>query len=217
MMFTALRVAAQKFSGTLNFQLGFPQGEYKVVNGKTGVGMRFNLLYKPSLQAPVSMGLELGLMTIGNRTSRFSSSVYGFYDEYVLNATNNVFSALLNVRISPLKPGSAIMPFADASFGWNDFFSTVTVSRDTYYNDNGSQSNSSKARWANTYGAGAGLDIRLNKRGTLYLELKTSYLVGNKTKYLTDPTIYNDGSITFAEKQSETDLLIPQAGIHFNF
>jgi hypothetical protein len=217
MLFIGLGAAAQKFSGSLNFQLGLPQGEYKQVNGKTGVGGRFNFLYKPSPTLPVSFGLELGYQLVGSQSTRFNSTVLGFYDEYKLTATSNIFSALVNVRVSPLKPGSTVMPFVDGMFGWNDFFSTVSVEQVTYYNNGGANSNSSDAKWAATYGVGAGLDIRLDKRGATYLELKTAYMIGRRTIYLTDPTIYNDGSVTFAEKESETDMIIPQVGIHFRF
>lgn len=214
-VFTAIGAQAQKFSGSLNFQLGLPQGEYKEVNGKTGVGGRFNFLFKPAPQVPVSFGLELGFQLVGSRSTRFRSNAYGFYDEYKLTASNNIFSALFNVRISPLKPGSAVMPFVDGMFGWNDFFSTVSLQRTTYFGNDGANSNSSNSKWATTYGVGVGLNIRLDKRGATYLELKTAYMIGNRTTYLTDPQIYNDGSVDFTEKRSETNMIIPQVGIHF--
>jgi hypothetical protein len=66
-----------------------------------------------------------------------------------------------------------IKPFLDVMGGWNVFFSTVQVERLTFYSSyNSSYSNSSKAHWALAYGGAGGLDISLNKRNEIGLELK---------------------------------------------
>jgi len=109
--------------------VALPRGKYNCVNGKTGVGGRFNFLYRHSPTIPVSLGLELGNQIAGSRSERFSSSVFGFYDEYLLTASNNVFSALLNVRLSPLPQGAAIIPFVDGSKGDRTTFSPESRSK----------------------------------------------------------------------------------------
>ncbi len=209
--------AQKKFAGSLNLQVALPSGEYSSVNGKTGVGGRFNFLYRHQPNIPVSLGLELGYQIVGSRSERFSASVFGFYDEYRLTASNNVFSALLNVRLSPLSQGSAIMPFVDGLIGWNNFFSNVSIERLTLNNDSGQQWSNTKSRWANSYGGSFGVDIALNKKRNTYLELKTAFMQGTKTKYLTDPVIYNDATVGFTELESETNMIIPQVGLHFFF
>ena len=206
------------FTGFLNFNLSFPSGEFKDVNNTLGAGGRLGVLYNPSENLPLYIGLELGYQVMGQENSSFYSTYFGFTDEYRISATNNVFTALVNLRFQSNKKTVAVKPFAEALFGANDFFSTTTVERETY-NSSGtiSNSSSSKARWAMSYGGSVGLDIRLDKKGTVGLELRTSYLKGAHTKYLTDPIIDNAGYVSYAEKESETDMIVAQIGIKFGF
>jgi hypothetical protein len=212
-------VTAQKLSGGINLQLSFPQGQYKAVDNSTGIGARIDFHFKPSPTVPLSIGADIGFLLVGSRRETFSGySGLGFYEEYQVNATSNVVSLMLDVRIDPTKQGALVRPYADLKFGWNDFYSSVTVERvDNYYGNAPVNSNSSKARWANAYGGSAGIAIRLDKKASVYLDLKTTYLQGAKTKYLTDPTINNNGTVSFTEKESETSMLIPQVGVRLNF
>jgi hypothetical protein len=212
------QLTAQRFSGGINFQLSFPQGQYKQVDNSTGVGGRIDFHFKPSVTVPVAVGADIGFLLVGSRTERFGGyNSFGFYDEYEVNATSNVISLMLDVRIDPVKAGALVRPYADVKFGWNDFFSTVTVDRVDYYGSGPVNSNSSDARWANAYGGSAGVAIRLDKKASAYLDVKTTYLIGAKTKYLSNPTINNNASVSFTEKESETNMLLPQVGVRLNF
>lgn len=204
---------AQKFSTSINAQLAISNGDYKSASPDAGYGLRANFLYKPSSIAPLKFGIELGIQEKGRATQYFSGYTYGYYDDFKVSATNNIFSLMFLSRLQTPKIGK-IKPFIDFSVGWNVFFSTVSVERLTYYSPySDSYSNSSKARWALTYGATGGLDIPLNKRDDIGLELKVAYLIGSNSRYLTDPYIDNNGTASFVEKESRTDMLIPQAGV----
>jgi len=204
---------AQKFSTSINAQLTVPQGDYKDVNPDAGFGLRANLLFKPDKIAPVKFGIEFGIQEKGRVTQYFSGYVFGFYDEFKVSATNNIFSLMLLTRFQSSKFGK-IKPFLDITAGWNVFFSTVSVERLTFYSDyNSSYSNSSKAHWALAYGAAGGIDIPLNKRDDLGLELKVAYLIGANSRYLTNPYINGNGNVSFQENNSRTTMLIPQAGV----
>ncbi len=203
----------QKFSTSIVAQLALPEGDYKDVNSDAGFGLRANFLYKPSKVAPVKFGIELGIQEKGRVSEYFSGYVYGFYDQFKVTATSNIFSLMFLSRFQSSKPGK-VKPFLDVTAGWNVFFSTVTVDRLTYYSDyNPSYSNSSKAHWAFAYGAAGGIDIPLNKRDDLGLELKVAYLIGSNSSYLTDPYIDGNANVSFRENNSRTNMLIPQAGI----
>jgi hypothetical protein len=116
-------------------------------------------------------------------------------------------------RFQPENEGK-IKPFLDGIVGWNVFFSTVPVERLTFFSSyNTSYSNSSKAKWAFTFGPAAGIDIPLSKRDDIGLELKCAYLFGSETEYLTDPLIDNDGQVYFKPQESVTNMIIPQIGI----
>ena len=92
----------------------------------------------------------------------------------------------------------------------------MNVERLTYYGSyNTGYTKNSKARWALAYGGAGGVDIPLGKKDDLGLELKIAYLLGNNTRYLTNPYIDANAEVTFQEKTSNTDMLIPQVGIRF--
>lgn len=204
---------AQKFSISLDAQLAVPEGDYKAVNSDAGFGLRANFLYQPGKVAPVKFGIELGIQEKGRASEYFSGYVFGFYDEFKVSATSNIFSLMFLTRFQSSKFGK-VKPFLDVTAGWNVFFSTVTVDKLTYYSDyNPSYSNSTKAHWALAYGAAGGIDIPLNKKDDLGLELKVAYLIGANSDYLTDPYINGNGNVLFKENNSRTNMLIPQAGI----
>ena len=204
---------AQKFSTSIDGQVSLPQGDYKDVNSDAGFGLRANFLYRPLVDIPLKFGVELGLQERGSASQYFSGYIGGFYDEFKVTASNNIFSLLFVTRFKPEKFGK-ITPFLDLTAGWNVFFSTVNVERLTYfssYNDGYSQN--SKSRWALAYGGAAGVDIPLSKSDDIGLELKVAYLLGNNTRYLTNPYINGNAEVSFQENTSNTDMLIPQAGI----
>jgi hypothetical protein len=204
---------AQKFSMSVDAQLSVPQGDYKDVNSDAGFGLRLNLLYRPSEVSPVKFGIEFGLQEKARATEYFSGYVYGVNDDFKVSATSNIFSLMLLTRVQSSKFGK-IKPFLDITAGWNVFFSTVSVERLTYFSDyNSSYSNSTKAHWALAYGAAAGVDIPLDKRDDLGLELKVAYLIGANSRYLSNPYIDGNGNVSFEENNSRTTMIIPQAGV----
>ena len=212
-VFTCSISFAQKFSLSIDGQLAIPQGDYKDVNQDAGFGLRAGVLYKPGKVSPVRFGIELGMQEKGRATEYFSGYVFGIYDEFKVSATNNIFSLMFLTRFQSSKVGK-IKPFIDITAGWNVFFSTVSVERLTFFSDyNSSYSNSTKAHWALAYGAAGGLDIPLNKRDDLGLELKVAYLVGANSRYLSNPYIDGNGNVSFQENNSRTTMLIPQAGV----
>ena len=206
----------QKITGGFNGAVMIPSGEFREVNENVAWGLRGHAMYNPSRQVPVYVGLELGYAVMGSTTQYFYDPYLGFYDEYAVTASSNIFSIQLKLRVQPTK-NVAVRPFAEGLIGWNDFFSTVNVERQTYYRPdyNDSYGNSSEAQWAMTYGGAGGLNIRLKKTGDQWLELKTAYMIGRKTMYLTDPRIMSNGQVYFDQKESETNMIIPQVGIKF--
>lgn len=204
---------AQKFSTSIGAQLAIPQSDYKEVNNDAGYGLRANFLYMPSYTTPIKLGIELGIQEKARATQYFSGYVLGFYDDFKVSATSNIFSLMFLTRIQSSAPHK-LKPFLDITAGWNVFYSTVSVEDISYYsNYSPSYSNSSKAHWAFAYGAAGGIDIPLNRRDGIGLELKAAYLVGSYTNYLTDPYIDGNGNVSFQQNSSRTNMLIPQAGV----
>ncbi|MEO8569157.1 MAG: hypothetical protein ABI419_08475 [Ginsengibacter sp.] len=207
---------SQKFTISADAQLAVPEGDYKDANPDAGYGLRANFLFRPGKSRFVKLGLELGMQEKARATQYFSGYINGFYDDFKVSATSNIFSLMFLTRLQPNKFGK-VKPFVDLTAGWNVFFSTVSVERLTYFSDyNSSYSNSTKAHWAFSYGAAGGIDIPLSKRDDLGLELKVAYIIGANTSYLTDPYIDNNAQVSFFEKNSRTNMLIPQAGLRIN-
>lgn len=208
--------SAQRFSLSIDAQLAVPQGDYKETSPDAGYGIRPAILFRPSENGLLKVGLELGMMEKGRAVQYFSGYVYGFYEDFRVTASNNIFSLMGIARVqSPTL--HKVKPFVDLTAGWNVFFSTVSVERLTYYSDyNTGYSNSSKSNWAFSYGIAGGVDIPLNRADAVGLELKVAYLQGAYTKYLTDPYIQGDAQVTFVEKNSRTNMLIPQAGVRIS-
>jgi hypothetical protein len=207
---------AQKFSASIDAQLAIPQSDYKEVNQDAGYGLRASLLFKPGYINPIKFGIELGMQEKARATEYFSGYVSGYYDDFKVSAASNIFSLMFVTRIQSSMPHK-LKPFIDVTAGWNVFFSTVNVEDLGYYSGyNGyspSYSNSSKAHWAFAYGAAGGVDIPLNRRDAIGLELKAAYLVGSYSAYLTDPYIDGNGNVSFQQNSSRTNMFIPQAGI----
>lgn len=211
--FSSVSGLAQKFSTSIDLQVSLPQGEYKDVNPDAGFGLRANLLYRPLVDIPLRFGVELGMQEKGRAAQYFSGNLGGYYEEFKVTASNNIFSLLFVTRFKPEKFGK-VTPFLDLSAGWNVFFSTVDVERLTYYSSyNTGYSENTKSRWALTYGGAGGVDIPLGKSDAIGLELKIAYLLGNNTRYLSSPYINGNAEVTFQENTSNTDMLIPQVGI----
>ena len=149
---------SQKFSASIDIQMSVPQGEYKEANPDAGIGGRGNFFYRPQKTIPVKIGLELGMQVKGSTHQYFEGYINGFYDQFRVTASNNIASLMFVTRLQPENEGK-VKPFLDGIAGWNVFFSTVNVERLTFYSAyNTSYSNSSKAKWAFTYGAAAGVD-----------------------------------------------------------
>jgi hypothetical protein len=203
----------QKLSGGFNASIGIPQGEFKEVNKDAAFGIRGHIMFNPNRKIPVLFGAELGYAVMGSRSVYFMDN---WFDQYQMTASSNIFSAQFKLRLQQQKI-AAVRPFAEGIIGWNDFFSTVNVERQTFYGPgfNEGYGDASEAEWALTYGGAGGVDIKLNKEGNLWLEVKAAYMIGRKAFYLTNPQISSNGQVTFDAKESETNMLIPQVGVKF--
>jgi len=207
---------SQKTIGTVSLQIGFPQDEYKQAYDATGVGLRLNLMYRPNVDVPISIGGELGYLINGSDSRFFDIYYLGFYDRYRIAATNNILTLAFKARADLLPHDKGMQFFVDGTIGTNLFFSSINVTRETFFGDSEyAGGNSTKGYWAFVWGPGAGIEIPLSKDKRTALSLKASYLFGSRTKYYTDPYIDNDGEVFFTQRESETTVLLMEAGVRF--
>ena len=211
----APHLAAQRTISTLSLQLSFPKGEYQESYDATGVGLRWNILHRPR-ETPLSIGGEIGFLVNGSDSRSFDMYYMGFYDRYTISATNNIVSLAFKMRADLVSHERPMMIFVDGTIGTNLFFSSVDVSRETYFGQSEyTGGNSTKGHWAFVWGPGLGVEIPLNKNGEVALSIKGTYLFGSRTKYLTDPYVNDNGDVYFTERESETTMLLGEVGIRF--
>ena len=206
---------AQRTITTLSLQLSFPQDEYQEAYSATGVGLRWNILHRPK-ESPFSIGGELGFLINGSDSRSFDIYYLGFYDRYRISATNNILSLAFKARADLVPHEMPMQIFVEGTVGTNFFFSSVDISRETFFGQTEyAGGNSTKGHWAFVWGPGLGVEIPLNKSNTTALSVKGSYLFGSRTKYLTSPYIDNDGEVYFTERESETTMLLMEIGVRF--
>ncbi len=206
----------QKTISTLSLQLSFPQEEYKETYNVTGVGIRWNVLTRPNINIPISIGGELGFLVNGSRSRAFDVFFLGFYDRYRVSAANNIVSLAFKARADLIPHDKAVQLFVDGTVGTNLFFSTVEITRETFFGQSDyAGGNSSKGYWAFVWGPGLGLEIPVSKDRQTAVSIKGSYLFGSNTKYLTDPYINNNGEVFFTERESKTTMLLIEGGVRF--
>lgn len=212
----AQSVNGQKTISTISLQLSFPQDEYKATYPKTGVGIRWNILHRFSENAPLSIGGEIGYLVTSSSSRAFDVYYLGFYDRYRISATNNILNLAFKTRADLFPADKAVQVFVEGTVGSNLFFSSVDVSRETFFGDSQyAGGNSTKGYWSFIFGPGLGVEIPLGKRREVALSFKSSYLFGSNTKYLTDPYIDNNGNVYFTQRESKTNMIIAEAGLRF--
>ena len=212
-----LSAQSQKTFSTASLQLTFPQGEYRSTSSEAGIGVRWNVMHKFSDNSPLSIGGEIGYLVISSTSRYFDLYYQGFFDRYKVAASSNVVTLAFKARADLTQPEQKTIVFVDATIGTNLFFSSVDITAESSFG--GSQNaggNSSKGYWAFLFGPGAGVEIPLGKSREVNLVLKTSFLFGTTSKYLTDPYIDNGGDVYFLQRESRTDLIVAEAGVRFN-
>jgi hypothetical protein len=205
---------AQKTSLGINLQLSFPQGEYKSTYPKTGVGLRFNVLYRLKEDGPLSIGGEVGYLVTGSDSRYFDIYYAGFYDRYRVSASNNVLSLAFKARADLLPNDRPVRLFIDGTVGTNLFYSSINIEQETYFGSSQSVGgDNSKGYWAFVWGPGLGMEFPVDKRKNIFIAAKGSYLFGANTTYLTDPYIDNNGRIYFTQHESKTDMILAELGL----
>ncbi|MFN8347162.1 MAG: hypothetical protein U0X91_19325 [Spirosomataceae bacterium] len=204
-----------KYMASLSLAGAIPQGSFRDFNNHFGFGIRGNVTTAVR-RSPIQIGLEAGLLTQQTAKREFKNGNATFQDRYKVKANSNVATLGFTVRFDPLATQRRlpVRPFADATVGANAFFSTV----ETAYYDKGewnSNNSNTKPHWAYTYGGSIGLAVPVGKR--LCLQVKGSYYLGDRAKYLTDPVIDALGTVSYTERRSATTMLVPQIGLSWQW
>ncbi len=207
---------------TIEFDVraAFTTGEFKEFYPKRGMGgFGVDVLFPITEENPIDIGAGLGyyFMSQSERTLQLYTPGIGDYD-VESRVSGGMFEFHLISRAYPLKATNfPIQPYIEGLagfrvFGANQRLETYIYSTDEYlpvekdYNYNGS--------WS--YGYGGGVKIRMGREELIFLNLKVNKIFGTATKNM-DPesvVLYDDGSYSFEEFKSRTDVVRFSLGIH---
>jgi hypothetical protein len=201
-------------------RVGFPTGEFKNFYTKKAMGgFGVNALLPITEENPFDFGAGMGyyFMSRSEETFSYYSPGIGDYD-VESRISGGMFEFHLISRAYPLKATNfPIQPYIEGLagfrvFGANQRLETYIYATDEYlpvekdYNYNGS--------WS--YGFGGGIKIKMGSDELIYLNLKANKIFGTPTKNM-DPksvVLYDDGTYTFDEFRSRTDIVRFSLGIH---
>lgn len=216
-IFLGMHVWGQKFSTSLDVQVPIPQGDFKTMQPKSGVGLRGNVLYKPGIGIPLKFGLELGYIHMPKNENNFLAGDAGIEDQFRMIQNGGIFSVMMLARFQP-SIINKVKPFLDLTAGWNHINATVEAQRLTNVLPGEIMTpRESKSDWILSYGLTGGLDIPMDKSDKWGMELKLSYFVGNNIRFLSQPFLHNRKEISYVPDNVKTDMLIPQLGIRYSF
>lgn len=204
----------------INFEVGVPMAEFGDQLDDLGFGLGASGVF--GLKGyPVLIGADVGLVIYGHerRWEPFSQTIPDVRVKVVTD--NNIATAHLFLRLQP--EFEVVRPYADAFMGLkqlftdtrivSDIFGETEIARTTNFNDT-----------ALSYGAGAGVQIRLSKieenKGidAVYLDIGTKYLIGAEAAYLEEGSIRREnGEVLFDVTRSKTTLLVPYLGVTMSF
>ena len=208
------------FTMDIDFKTAFTSGEFKDFYPKKGMaGLGFNVLMPLGKKNPLDVGAGFGyyFMSQSQETYSYYTPEAGSYDVNS-RVSGGMISFHLISRVYPLRSIKfPIQPYIEGLagarlFSANQRLETYIYDSDSYlpvekdYNFNGS--------WS--YGFGGGVKIKLTRAELLFLNLKATKIYGTPTKNM-DPSsvqIFDDGSYSYDEFKSRTDIVRFTFGIH---
>lgn len=219
-------IQAQKEYGTLgiNFQVGLPQGAFKEAYDEVGFGGSMDLYFKINEHMPFYAGINLSIMGFEQLQRDFTVLLPGgFYRDYRLRASTNLFSGYGGLRIMPNTNGM-IRPYAEGLLGFKNFYISKRLEerQDQFDNSWEEIDRDTDGDWTIGYGGSAGLMFFFGDSG-IALDLKCSYLAGKEVTFfkLKEPEDIDEVEFeinpfsAFDPLKATTNMLIPQIGIVF--
>jgi hypothetical protein len=213
---------AQHFQGGLNFQLGFPTGDYKDHIDNTGVGVAGDILYSPK-SSPLGIGLSLGFFQIGEETQKGALNPQFPQIQIEVNTRNNLAQFMLLLRAQPKR--GPILPYVDGLVGVHYLFTESSVKGSGSDEDFASTTNQDDATFA--WGGGGGVMIKVydgfaksdnGKPVQVFIDLRARYISGGEAEYLKEGSIRNvNGVAVFDLEKSKTNIATAHIGVAVNF
>jgi len=216
-------LSARNMKGSLYFDLGFPQGEFKNNLDKTGLGMGLNIGVRLG-NSPVVFGVDMAIMQYGEDERYESFSNIPDVTVRVVNSYN-ILQGHVFLRLQPFDE-AAFSPYFDVLVGLNYLWAETSI-KDEDWDEEDVFSTVNFDDAALSYGFGGGVMIGLGgakagpaKRKVMefFLDLRARYIFGGNAQYLQEGSIVVDGQdVTYYYSESKTDLLTFQIGVGMKF
>lgn len=206
----------------LDFQVGLPQGAFKKAYDEVGFGGSMDLYFKINENVPLYAGINLSMMGFEQLRRDFTVLLPGgFYRDYRLRASSNLFSGYGGLRIMPQTTGWA-RPYAEGLLGFKNFYISKRLEeRQTQFDNNWEEiDQDTDGDWTIGYGGSAGIMLFFGDSG-IALDLKCSYLAGGEVTFFKlkediDEVEFEENPFSaFDPVKATTNMLIPQIGLVF--
>ena len=204
----------------LNVQMGLPLGKFKENLETTGLGMGALALVRVRKE-PITIraGLELSGVTYDAQSNLLELPVDGFYALFEMRTETSILLLHGVVRLEP-SVNFFMKPYFDGMFGFKNLFNRTTLT-DIEFDEEELIDNT--GAWAFSTGGAVGVKIPINQHDPYAwtIDLRCAYLKGTAADYLVrkedDGTFYDEPLDAFEEKNSTTDIFLPQIGVTFTF
>ncbi|MCX6169190.1 MAG: hypothetical protein NTX65_07620 [Ignavibacteriales bacterium] len=204
----------------VSFMIASPQGEFKNNVDNPGFGVQVEgTLWAPSVERPVSIGVNIGYLVYGHVNERRAWP--GFPGIFLnLSRTNSIANLHALFKINPFM--GSVRPYVEGIFGGNYLFTTSEVKSENDDQQIASSTNYDDFTWS--YGGGAGILFKLadnlDRVTGLFLDLKVRYMYGTEAEYLTENSVFvnSQGDTIINPQKSKTDLITFHIGVvaYFN-
>ncbi len=214
--------AQQSFQTSLNFSLGFPQGQFKNNVDSLSYGGTGQFVYNFP-RSSISVGAHFGILVYGRESSTesFSTQILDFDLNEV--TTNMIFMCHFLLRVQPQK--GIIRPYLDGLVGFNYIWTITSVKSYRYGEMHNIASSNIQNDVVLSWGGGGGVMIRVyskkrKKRNpfVIYIDLGAHYLWSKEAEYMKEGSIRQENDqILYDIYISTTDLLTGHLGFTFAF
>ncbi len=208
----------------ISFLAGMPQGEFEDNNNKTGFGIGADLFYNVE-NTPIYIGGKFGFMSFASETDErpWSTTI----PDLRVDVTTDYQMYNMDFGIKLMPDWGPIRPYVEMMAGFNNLSTTTTVEDINSNNeDNNIASSDDKSDWTYNYGVGGGIAFNVyrgqledNSRfWELLIDLNANYLLGGTAQYIVPKSKQvSDGTVSYEEATSKTDLLAIRMGVTFRF
>lgn len=208
------------FEGGVNFQLGFPQGEFGDNVDNLGFGFGIDALWMPM---EVGVGVSVNYLIYGSESRRepFSMTIPDVTVE--VNTTNSILLGHLLMRLQ--YPRGVVRPYVDGLVGLNYLATTTEIKSLNATNDDNNVASSDNAEdVAFSYGAGLGLMFKVyggnspDDPEAILIDLGVRYIYGGNAEYLKEGDIVRSpGRVLYNYRESDTDIMTAHIGVAVKF